>query len=137
MKETLTRTVDQVMHPMPHSIGLGQTLAKAKEIMSEHSIRHLPVLDSGSVVGVLTDRDIQFVLAAERKESDDLLVKDCYTSEPYVVEPGASVADVARTMAHGHLGCAIVVEKSKLKGIFTTVDACRLLSEILSESVEQ
>ena len=135
--KAILRTVEQVMHPVPHSIGLIQSLAKAKDIMKEHNIRHLPVLDSGNVVGVLTDRDIQFAIAVDKADPNDLLVKDCYTTDPYLVESGTNVTEVARTMAHGHLGCAIVVEKEKLKGIFTAVDACRLLSEVLSESLEQ
>lgn len=135
--DTVSITVDRVMHPVPYSIGLNQTLAKAKDVMKEHNVRHLPVLDSGNVVGVLTDRDIQFAIAVDKADPTNLLVKDCYTTDPYLVEAGTSVSEVARTMSHGHLGCAIIVEKNKLKGIFTSVDACRLLSEVLSESLEQ
>lgn len=40
-------------------------------------------------------------------------------------------------MAQEHIGCTLVTEKGKLVGVFTTVDACRVLAEVLSGRLEQ
>ncbi len=124
--------IKTVMHPLPHSIGTNQTLATAKDMMAEHGIRHLPVLDGGTLVGILSDRDIHFACAVDKASAEEISVKDSYTPEPYIVDGETLVSDVAKVMAHQHMGCTLVVENGKLIGIFTTVDACRLLSEVLS-----
>lgn len=129
--------IKSVMHPLPHSIGHGQTADVALRMMKEHNIRHLPVQDGGKLIGILSDRDINFALRLDRCEPAQLIVADMHTPEPYVVAPDTLVADVAARMAHDHIGCALVVENHKLVGIFTTVDACRLLSEALGGKLDQ
>lgn len=126
-----------VMHPAPHSVGAEQSLQTAIDLMKQHNSRHLPVRSLKSLVGILTDRDIQFALRVDKKDAETIQVKDACTMEPYVVTPETPVAKVALTMAHEHLGCALVVENNELIGIFTTVDACRVLSEVLSGRREQ
>jgi acetoin utilization protein AcuB len=129
--------IKTVMHPLPHSIGAGQTIATARDMMTEHNIRHLPVLEGGTLIGILTDRDIHFACAVDKVPADQIIVRDCFTPEPYIVEGETLVTEVAKTMAHQHIGCTLIVEKGKLIGIFTTVDACRLLSETLGGELEQ
>lgn len=126
-----------VMHPFPHTVGTNQTLDVALDMMREHGFRHLPVKDSNKLVGIITERDINFALRFDKKDPQELKVKDAYMGEPYTVSPETPVYQVAAKMAHEHLGCALIVEHDKLVGIFTTVDACRLLSEVLSEHIEQ
>jgi acetoin utilization protein AcuB len=137
MSDSSNLMIKTVMHPLPHSIGATQNLATAKEIMAEHGIRHLPVLEGGALVGILSDRDIHFSTSVDKVPADQILVRDCFTPEPYIVEGNTLVSEVAKVMAHQQLGCALVVENSKLIGIFTAVDACRLLSEVLSGEMEQ
>ena len=127
-------TIDDVMAPMPHSVGSEQTLAIAFELMQKHGIRHLPVRQGGKLVGVLSDRDLYFARAVDQKKFDEMTVENVYTAEPYCVARGTSVADVARQMAKDGLGCALVTEGDNLIGIFTTTDACRLLATILDKA---
>ena len=124
--------ITAVMHPFPHSIGVDQTLRTAKDMLQEYGVRHLPVQKGGQLLGIVSDRDINFALATDRATPDELIVSDVFTEEPFIVEPGAKVAHVAGRMAQDRLGCALVVEAGKLVGIFTTVDACRVLSKVLS-----
>ncbi len=42
----------------PVVIGVSDTLAQARRVMRERGIRHLPVLDGGRLVGVLSRADI-------------------------------------------------------------------------------
>ena len=129
--------IQDVMHPFPYTIGAEQTLSVAKKLFEEHGVRHLPVQRGGALIGILSDRDHNFARAVEKKEVEDLIVEECCTLEPYVVAPDTSLDIVARRMAHDHIGCALVVENNKLVGIFTAVDACRTLAEVLSGSYEQ
>ena len=54
-----TLLVKDYMTKNPHSIGHDQHIEKAQELMRSHSIRHLPVLKHGEIIGVISDRDIK------------------------------------------------------------------------------
>ena len=129
--------IQSVMHPFPHSVGVAQKLKTAKEMLAEYNIRHLPVQKGGELIGIISENDILFAQAVEQAKGDELTVADAFTEEPYVVEPTASVASVARRMADDHIGCALIAEKGRLVGIFTTVDACRTLHHCLAGSYQE
>ena len=129
--------ISAVMHAFPHAVGIDQPLSVAKEMMRKHGIRHLPVQKGGQLVGILSDRDINYALATIDREATDISVEDSCTPDPYVVEPDVSVEKVARYMASEQIGCALIAEKSKLLGIFTTVDVCRVLADSLAGKLIQ
>ena len=123
--------IKEVMTHCPHSIGLDQNLDTVKHMFMEYDIRHLPVQKAGKLVGILSDRDVNFAIAMDQKEPEQIFVKDVYTAEPFVVSHDEPVSNVSEKMASEHLGCALVTEGGKLSGIFTTVDACKLLTKSL------
>ena len=128
-------TIDQVMTSSPHSVGADRPLSTAHDLMRQHSIRHLPVMKGGRIVGVLSDRDIDFALRVEGKADSALKVEDAFTAEVYMVQASTSLAEVVTNMAERRIGCALVVnEREQLRGIFTAVDACRVLGEVLRTS---
>jgi acetoin utilization protein AcuB len=126
--------VYKFMSVCTQSVGRDQTLATAHRLMREHRIRHLPVLDGGVLVGVVTDRDLRFIETLRDVDPDKVLVEEAMTAEPYFVPPNASVKDVAAEMAKHKYGCAIVMEGPKVVGIFTTTDALHALISVLGEN---
>ncbi len=54
------------------TVGPGTSLREAAKLMAERWIRHLPVLDAGKLVGVLSQRDLAGVLAGALNEPDAL-----------------------------------------------------------------
>jgi acetoin utilization protein AcuB len=50
----------------------------------------------------------------------------------YAVPPDAPLDEVVDTMAEKRYGSAIIVQNNRVVGVFTTVDACRALSELLN-----
>lgn len=124
-------TMKEVMTPHPHTIGVDQPLEHAKKQMYSSGIRHLPVLDGGHCVGMLSDRDIKLAYAVEQTRAATLKVGDACSSQPFAVAPTDSLKDVAEHMAREGLGSAVVIEREKVIGIFTTTDACRVIAEKL------
>lgn len=124
-------TIQKFMTMQPHSIESTATLKQALDMMSKFKVRHLPVEKSGKVVGIVSDRDIKLVMDFDEIDTAEVAVADVCTSKPYIVGPDAQLHEVAADMAEKRLGSAIVVQNGKLVGIFTTVDACRALAEIL------
>lgn len=125
-------SVKTYMTPSPHSIGLLQPLSVALNLMDQHGFRHLAVREAGKLVGVISERDIRFALSVDNRKSEEMRVVDAYTVEPFIVDVDADLAEVARKMANERYGCALVTEKAELVGIFTTVDVCLALAEVLS-----
>jgi acetoin utilization protein AcuB len=123
-------TIQKYMTTVPHSIGNDQTLAKASQMMAEHKIRHLPVLRGGKLLGILTDRDIKLIESLD-VDASELVVEEAMTEEPYTVAPETPLDEVSSEMAEKKYGSAVVVQNHKVVGIFTTVDACRALTELL------
>lgn len=121
------------MSTTPHSIGQDQTLHAATLLMDKYKIRHLPVLDAGKVVGLISDRDIKFALSFNDVSLEKMKVADIAKEEVYVVSPFSKLDEVVAYMASRKLGSAIVMDNGKLVGIFTAVDALGALSEILHE----
>lgn len=121
--------IKDVMTPTPHTIGIGLSLADAARVMKKYEIRHLPVLDSGALVGVLTDRDVKLLSSMSPLDPSCILVEDAMTQAPWTVTPRKSVSEVAREMAKKKIGCAVVLDPNeRVIGVFTTIDALNVLA---------
>ncbi|NBV50563.1 CBS domain-containing protein [bacterium] len=125
-------TVRNFMTSLPFTIGAEQPLKKAIELMQEHQIRHLPVLQAKQLVGVLTERDI--AVARTFQGSAELRVEGVMMPMSYAVSPDTPLEEVTLQMAQHKYGSAIVIEKNSVIGIFTAQDALRALSEILVDT---
>ncbi len=120
--------IQSVMTLCPHSVGLDQDLEVARKMMKKFNIHHLPVQEGGKLVGIISDRDIKFATGWAKDKKDSFLVSDVYIPEPYVVAPTVKLEEVLKRLMEDKIGCALVaVDNSKLVGIFTTTDACRLV----------
>jgi acetoin utilization protein AcuB len=128
---TTPPTIGQYMTRSPHSIGAEQTLARAKTVMHEYGIRHLPVLHGGRLVGVVTDRDVHLVETLEDVDPRLVTVSDAMSTSVYSVAPETALEEVAKEMADHKYGSAVVMRGHEVAGIFTTVDACRVLVSLL------
>ncbi len=124
-------TIQKYMTTIPFSIGPDQPLSRAHTMLREHNIRHLPVLSGGKLVGILTDRDLHLIETLKDVDPEKVTVEDAMSQMPYSVEPDASLDEVAAEMAEHKYGCAVIVQNNKVVGVFTTVDACRALAELL------
>lgn len=125
----MKRRIDQVMTKQPFTVGREQTLDTAHQIMRKRKVRHLPVLEGGKVVGVLSERDLYFLESIAGVDARKDRVEDAMTAEVYGVAPDALVTEVAAYMARRRYGCAVVMDGAQPVGIFTAIDALRILGE--------
>lgn len=122
-------TVEQFMTPRVSTIGIDATLADAKVQMRREDVRHLPVLHGGEVRGILSEREVDLVTAIAERSPDELSVKLAMHFDILQVERGELLREVARKMADTKCGSAIVMDGETVVGIFTTVDALRVLAK--------
>lgn len=123
--------IEEFMTPHIHTVGADMPLAKAAQMMRQYGIRHLPVLEAGKLIGIITDRDIKSVEGLKDVDPTQVLVRDAMTEPPFSVSPRAPLADVCIEMANHKYGSALVVDQHKLVGIFTWIDALKAMSGIL------
>jgi acetoin utilization protein AcuB len=132
-----TLLVRDLMTRSPHTIGVRLTLADAAKLMKKHQIRHLPVLEAGALVGVLSDRDVQMINSLSELDPSCILVEEAMSQAPWTVGPETPVREVAKKMAEKKLGSAVVLENDKVIGVFTTTDGMRCLADLLGPAAKK
>jgi acetoin utilization protein AcuB len=129
-------TVERFMTHCPHTIGENQPLSVAHEMMRRYQIRHLPVLRGGNLVGILSLRDLHFIETLSDVDPEKVPVGDAMSTDTYTVVPGAALRRVAAKMADHRYGSAVIMDRERVIGIFTTVDGMRALSLVLAGTTE-
>lgn len=117
------------MTPLPHTVGSEQTITFAQEMMRKYDVRHLPVLHGGELYGIVSERDLGVIAGLNEVNPDETTVEEAMTQEAYTVSRETPLFDVLTHMLDQKYGSAIVIEGTKVVGIFTTHDAVRLLVE--------
>jgi len=119
------------------TIGRNDELTIAGDIMTMKRLRHLPVLEEGRLVGMLTQRDLfhaalstalNFGEKAQKEFLKTVVVKEVMTEEVLTIDPGADVKEAARLLIEHKIGCLPVVENGKLVGLVTETDLLRVIA---------
>lgn len=129
--------VREFMTQQPQTIEGKENVEAARKLMTLFGIRHLPVTTNGVVSGMLSERELDLAMGIESIDAKQLLVIDVCSEKPYIVSPDTPLREVVGAMAREHLGSAIIMEDEKLEGIFTTVDACRVLHDLIVKTAEE
>ncbi|MBA3540876.1 MAG: CBS domain-containing protein [Deltaproteobacteria bacterium] len=127
----LMPTITRCMTSQPWTIRPDATMADAHTLMREHRIRHLPVVDDGRLVGVVSERDLHLMETLPDATPETISVREAMTEQVYSVSPAEDLADVVEQMADHKFGSVIVVEHQRVVGIFTAGDALQVLAEVL------
>jgi acetoin utilization protein AcuB len=128
--------ISRYMTRQPWTIERSATLTAAHQLMRSHAIRHLPVMEAGKLVGIVSERDLHLIETLPDADPDEVTVDDAMTEAVYVAAPTDEVSEVVDRMAAGKLGSAIVMRDQAVEGIFTSIDALQVLSHVLRRSVD-
>jgi len=94
--------------------------------MRARKLRHLVVVRAGTVVGMLSDRDLAGLLGGKLRVDRD--VSTAMSRGVATIAPEDSVEDAARTMRRKKIGALPVVRGGELVGIVTASDRLGLLA---------
>ncbi|MBI2373666.1 MAG: CBS domain-containing protein [Deltaproteobacteria bacterium] len=112
--------VREIMSRPVHVLMADETLELAEAMMRVEAVHHLPVLEKGRVVGVVTSAD---VLRAGREgvwQREGLTARELMSALPPVLAPDDSAVEAAVLLRNQtHLGCLLVVDEGQLVGIVT------------------
>jgi CBS domain-containing protein len=121
-------SVGAAMTPFPYSVGPDASVLDVEHMMNTHRIRHVPVLEEGRVLGVVSERDLHH---RPRRCPRPTRPRLASASSPHPAGQRHAVDEVASRWRSGT--SARRCPARKLAGIFSTVDACRLLAEFLCD----
>ncbi|MGD9971782.1 MAG: CBS and ACT domain-containing protein [Desulfatirhabdiaceae bacterium] len=125
------------------SIDPDASAIEAKNLMSEHHIRHIPVVDPEKrLIGVVTDRDLRSVFPASFYKGEEqpgavdefkkLKIKDVMTRDPVSLTPYDTIQDALLLIQKMRVGALPVVDKEgKLTGIISVRDLLRAFINVL------
>ncbi|MCD6571263.1 MAG: CBS domain-containing protein [Deltaproteobacteria bacterium] len=98
-------------------------------VMKKHSVRHLPVVENGVFIGLVTLGDLKQAILASMLEQ--LKVKDVMIQNPYTITPDATLEKAARIIYKKNIGCLPILDSGALVGIITVNDILRAFIEIM------
>lgn len=124
--------VREYMTYAPHTIGRYSYLSTASKSMREHHIRHLPVLEGGQIVGVISERDILMLETLPGIDPQRVRVEEAMVQDVFTVSPETPVGEAIETMIDRKVGSAVVCNGERVIGVFTTIDALTALRDRLA-----
>ena len=131
----MPRTVREIMKREVVTIAAGERLSTVEDIMTLGGVRHIPVMRGGSLVGVVTERDLLRTSLSQLNEYGDdarraflggVEIERVMSAPPVTIGPRESVEVAARIMAERKIGCLPVLdERVQFVGLVTETDLLR------------
>lgn len=107
------------------SVDPASSVKDAALLMNKNNIGAVPVVENGSVRGILTDRDIVLRCVAENRDAGNLKVSDICSGGAISVTPAQSVKDAMHIMSTEQVRRLPVVEDGRLIGMLSLADIAR------------
>jgi acetoin utilization protein AcuB len=118
------------------TLGPEASAAEAWAVCQEMGIRHLPVVEEGRIVGLVSDRDLRDISpprgsGGERDTLGWVSLRDIMSTALVTIHPLDTIDHAARELHQRKIGCLPVVAEERLVGIITSSDMMRTLAEVV------
>ncbi len=123
------------------TISADDSLSTVEDIMTLGRVRHMPVVRGGTLVGVVSQRDLlraslsnltEFGSEQRRAFLHVVEINRVMSSPPVVIDPDATPEAAALVMAEKKIGCLPVLEGQVLVGMLTETDLLRYFAGQIS-----
>jgi acetoin utilization protein AcuB len=128
--------VKEIMSTEVITIGRNDDLLGIEQTMASKKLRHLPVVEDGELVGIVTQRDLfkaamssamGYGQKAQEAYLHKVLVKEIMVYPVITVSPTTSLREAIDLILARGIGCLPVVENGALVGLVTKTDLLRHL----------
>ena len=135
-------SVESVMTRAPHTIEANRSVGAVLGLMREFGISHVPVLESGKLVGMVSIEDILRSIywpqkrqtlgdiVGEKLETLGIAVKGIMASPAITVDAKTSLKDAEAQMHKHEISCLCVVSGDRLVGVVTKLDLIEQISQV-------
>jgi len=134
---SLNSAVSEIMTRDVYTIEMEGALSEAQRIMTDHHLRHIPVVKDRKLVGILSLTDIQRLSFSNtfgdgELDADDAIygmlnIAQVMRTHPNTVELSTSIREVATILTKEEYHALPVVSRDDLVGIVTTTDVIKHL----------
>ncbi|MEM7552008.1 MAG: CBS domain-containing protein [Bacteroidota bacterium] len=124
--------IANIMTSEVFTIDVDQSLKEANILFKKHPIRHLPVLSSEKLVGILSQTDILRIsfgntfgedqVGGDEAIFDMLSINQVMKHSPETISPEETIKDASKILADREFHALPVVDHGKVVGIITTTD---------------
>ena len=131
--------VRDIMQEKIVTISAGDRLSTVEDIMTLGGVRHMPVVRAGTLVGVVSERDLlraslsnlsDFGNDQRRAFLQAVVIQRVMSSPAIVIPPDATVEEAAHVMAERKIGCLPVLDGEDLLGMVTETDVLRYFAGV-------
>jgi CBS domain-containing protein len=135
------KTVSEIMTRNVVTLFEEENLAQLRENLSRYHFHHLPVVDNGRLVGMLSQRDMMRATVAgldggaaaqsrEHRFLEQTFVRDLMATKVITAAASDTIRDAAKRMMERRIGALPVVDAdNKLIGIVTENDLVRTIAD--------
>ena len=141
MQMNLDTPITHLMVPDPITVEVGQSLADVRRALSGERIHHLPVLQHGKLVGMISFNDLLEYGAADPEAAtagyldQHLSIRSVMCRDVIGIGHRATVGEAARLLSAGGFHALPVVDDDQhLHGLLTSTDLIDFLLEAGSEA---
>jgi CBS domain-containing protein len=136
------RKIEEIMVKAPHVIEANRSVGAVLSLFREYGISHVPVVDNGKLVGIISIQDIiEHVfqpqdsqtlgeIVGEKTPLLSLPAKSIMTSPVVTVTPETSLKEAEKKMHDFNISCLVIIAKEQIAGIVTKLDFLELISQM-------
>jgi len=115
-----------------YTVTPGTSLQQALDTMVDKDIGSLVVMQSGSLAGMLTFREVMKAIHANGGQVGDGVVRDYMEADPIFINPDIDVNELRRIMLERHARYVPVMEERTLHGVISFYDVARAVLDAQS-----
>ena len=134
--KTISQFLDQSNRPV-YSVGPNATIREALEIMAQHNIGALLVMDGETLKGIFSERDYARKVALKGKSSNDAKVSDVMTSNVITINTKHSIDQCMQIMTDKHIRHLPIVNDVQVIGLISIGDVVREMIAYQKSMIEQ
>ena len=123
------KCVQDVMTSDPVTVARSDSVVAAARLMESADVGSVPVVDGGTPVGIVTDRDIAIRVVAQGKDPNSTTVEEIATNQPYYASPDQQLDKALELMAYRKVRRVPVVEDGMLVGMPAQADVVHEVKE--------
>jgi len=134
--KTITQFLDQSKRPV-YSVGPNATVREALEIMAQHNIGALLIIDDQTLEGIFSERDYARKVALKGKSSNEAKVSDVMTSKLITINTKHSLDQCMQIMTDKHIRHLPIVNDTQVMGLISIGDVVREMIAYQKSMIEQ
>jgi CBS domain-containing protein len=119
------------------SISPAATVYDAIALMSEKNVGALPVMDTGKLVGIISERDYSRKIILMGRSSRGTRVEEILSSELITVTPTHTVDECMRLMTHHRIRHLPVLEGDQMVGMISIGDLVNWIINVQRMTIDQ